>query len=591
MPRNILVFDTETEHSDSGGIEYHRAKMAWSVFASLDSDCNVTSETWTFFTQRWKLCEYIENMAQWKGELLLCGNNIYFDLQACLFFQYFTEKKWTMTFCYDKGTTYILVIAKCKTVIRIISLTNFLEASVKALGEMIHYQKIEIDLATADDDLTSIYCFRDTEITLEAFLNYIRFLHTNDLGKFSLSRASQSMQAFRHRFMTHKLFHHYDPLVMPLEESAYFGGRTEMFYIGKCYGGPFIDLDINSMYPYIMRTFPMPTKCIDYQTSLIPSDLTDLAKNYGLIADVTIDTDEPIYPYRLSPKMLFPTGRFRTTLCTQSLVIALKRGHVRHVHSASIYEMSAPFVSYVDFFYALRNDAKKRGDDITQRMAKLFMNSLYGKFAQKRPIVKSDIEISFDGYIRETILDIDTGQYETVTKMLNREVITYGDEVMKKSILAIPAHVTDYGRCMLYEIIESLGREKVLYCDTDSIKIRRSDLAFVTHPISDSALGHLKIESSYNKLTLFGLKDYETDKTTKLKGVPKRAIHNKDGSYSYKQFLRQSSHLRVGNQTTYMIRDVVKRLRRVYTKGKVNRDGTISPWVFPVDIEAASKLR
>jgi DNA polymerase type B, organellar and viral len=583
FPRDIIAFDTETNYTQSLGLQLHVMRLAWACYVHLDLRGEIERESWRYFTKRAELCEWLRDMAVFRKKIFLVGTNVFFDLQASGFFKYFTLWGWSLDFVYEKGHTYILKIKTNGAQITAVSTTNYLDASVKSLGAMIGMAKLEVDFASTSEDDLCIYCQRDCEITLEAFLRYLRFVISQRMGRFALTRASQSMAAFRHRFMAIKIYRHSDQTILDLEERAYFGGRTEAFQLGDIQGGPFMDLDINSMYPYVMKTRKMPIKAKDYFSKLSKVDLIDMLKGYGVIAHVTLSTLSPIYPLRSGLKILFPVGTFDTYLCTESLKIACERGHISRVHAAAVYEMGDPFVDYIDHFYAMRQAAKLHGDKVMDSFAKLFMNSLYGKFAQKTAIELENITYPCDEYSKLDIFDPLTMQMVTIVQLLNRRIVTRGSQTSASSVVAIPAHVTDYGRCLLWSIIESTGEGTVLYCDTDSVKIRQKDLWRVGYPIDQTRIGRLKVEGSYDTLSIYGAKDYQSEKLCRLKGVPSKAEKLSAFDYRYQSFARQSTHLRLGNQESYIIRDVRKHLSRQYTKGSVTACGLVLPWCLPKD--------
>ncbi len=591
IPSYVLTFDTETEYVTVENEQRHKMKIGWSVLAHIGRDGEPTHETWRYWRKRYPLCEYVSNMAELTGELTIIGNNVFFDLQVCGFFSYLPEMGWKMDFFYENGMSYILCISKGKAKIKAISLTNYFEASVKSLGEMIGKPKLTVDFGSDDENALSIYCFRDTEITYESFLEYLKYIIHNDLGSFSLTRASQAMKAFRHRFMTDKIMYHTDAQLNLIEQDAYFGGRTECFRIGKVVGGPFVDLDVNSLYPYIMREKPVPVKPVDYYEIVPLEYLPELLGSYGMIARVKVRTDEPCYPYREGMKVLFPIGTFETTLCTESIAYAHRMGHLLEVTQAITYEMGKPFVQYVDYFYKTRLEAKRNGSKVYDRMAKLFMNSLYGKFAARKDIVIETKPCEVTDYMREEIFDSVTGENQIISKLFGTLVVTQGKEVIEGSIISIPAHITEYARNYLWEIIKRIGRDKVFYCDTDSVKIEEHDMPRIQNLIDNSILGMLKIESRYNNLTIHGPKDYETDDVRRLKGVPRNAEKTGDATWKYSQFSRQITHLREKNSTYFSVRTVSKELKRIYTKGKVTEGGRVEPFNLPSEISLMRSTR
>ena len=253
MPSRIVFLDTETEQDQIGDEERHRMDMAWTCSYEKPHKGRAATEVWEFWTKQYPMWKYIEGLARKKTQLYIMAHNIFFDLQVSGFFRYFTRQGWVLEFIFDKGLTYILTIRKDKKTIKLVSTTNYFDTSLKKLGEMIGLPKLDIDFGQATDAERKIYCRRDVEILKVAMLQYIAFLEEHDLGRFSPTRAAQAFAAYRHRFMDAKINIHSDPEIIALEQKAYIGGRCECFSLGIQKGGPFISLDINSMYPYVMK--------------------------------------------------------------------------------------------------------------------------------------------------------------------------------------------------------------------------------------------------------------------------------------------------------------------------------------------------
>ncbi|GAH34772.1 unnamed protein product [marine sediment metagenome] len=146
--------------------------------------------------------------------------------------------------------------------------------------------------------------------------------------------------------------------------------------------------------------------------------------------------------------------------------------------------------------------------------------------------------------------------------------------------MSIPAHITEYGRIMLWDIVETVGIENVIYCDTDSIIIPKSKVGKIVNMVNASELGMLKTEYETEKLRIHGCKDYQTDQFTKIKGVPKSADQITENTFRYNQFLGQSSHLRLEEWNHFIIRETVKTNKRIYDKGNVSASGKVTPFVL-----------
>lgn len=586
LPRTILALDTETTPTVEAEGTAQRFRLGWSAKCILSPRGRVTDEEWRHWDHPVPLLEYLEDCAPRDGTLWVFANNVYFDLQALGFFRDFTSRGWTLDFVYDSQSSYMLIIRRDRYTIKALSVSNYLPASTRELGELLGERKLDVDFSDVSDDELLIYCFRDTEIALDAMVKYIELVRSRDLGSFRLSRAAQSYAAFRHRYMRTRLFIHADSDVRELEELAYTGGRVEAYRVGEVSGGPFACYDVNSMYPFIMRNYRLPVKCVDYHAELSPADAAAVLAEYSMIAEVELETDEPLYAYRCQGRLIFPVGRFTAYLCTEGLRQALLRGHARRIVRAAFYTDAVIFREYIDAFYKMRCDAREKGDAVMDRMAKLLMNSLYGKLAQRRPVVVKDGPCKADDYYRLEAIDYETNENIITTRLFHREIVTIGEELAPSSIVSIPAHITEYGRMLLFDIQEKIGRDRVLYCDTDSVFVSDVVPGKLGYPVERSTLGALSKKWTSSSLTIHGAKDYETDADVVVKGIPEDAELVAPRTWTFTYWPGQRSHMQRRIDDRYVQRTITKTLNRPYGKGRVKDDGSVSPWKMPDFLES-----
>jgi len=577
-PSHLFFLDTETRPVPEGKYTRHVFKLAWAREVRLSKEGSRQVDKWTRYTDSLEVLRAIEAATREKTALTVYGHNLWFDLQVCGFFHQFPRWGWKLDFVYDEGLTYLLNVRNGGRSIRCVSTTNYFDFSLSVLGKEIGLPKLEVDFERTSDADLDPYCRRDTEITSESVFKYMAFLREHEAGRFAYTKASQAFNAYRHRFMGEKIHIHAAEEVKALERSSYFGGRTECFSLGKQKGGPFVFLDINSMYPSVMKAHTFPNKLLEWYASASPALLKRWIGRAALVASVTVETDSPAYPVRMHNKTVFPVGRFDTVLCTAGLERAWQRGELRGVKSLAVYNRAPLFRSYVDYWYPLKARYKEEENAVYTRMVKLFLNSLYGKFGERRHEEERIEDWGSPDPWRMECFSRETGERWTETHLFNVTVIQ-GDLIEgPRSFVAVAAHVTEYARLLLWEIIERTGRERVLYCDTDSIVLREAALQLVGHPMDGSKLGYLSVDRTCESLTLHGCKDYEADALVKLKGVPAKAVRQQDGSYHYDQFLRSVSHLRLKASAGVLVEPRVKRLTRTYDKGVVGRGGIVRPF-------------
>ena len=580
LPHRVIYFDTETKTKVEGSVTKHRMQLAWTCLTEYDNSGIITSEKWLLWSNSEEFCKYIQRETRSNKTVYLFAHNIFFDLQVSDFYYWFTIWGWKLKFYYEKGLVYILSIQKDKNKLLCLSSTNYFDTSLKKIGEFVDLPKLDIDFQNSSKDELIIYCKRDVEIVKKVMEYFYEFIRTNNLGRFCFTRASQSFTAFRHKFMNEKIYLHDSEGIRALERQAYYGGRVECFELGHIKSGPFVTLDINSQYPYVMINNEYPVKLISIRKNVDLSFARDILKTFCAVSEVIVNTDLPIYPIRQNGKLIFPIGTFKTYLCTRGLKCALERNHIESIITMAVYQKASIFDSYVAFFYALKDKYKQEDNDILTRMSKLFLNSLYGKFGQKKTLTEMIEDCTFNGYYRIDTIDLVTGEKEIEYKMFNKRVIEYGEEDGKQSFPAIASHITEDARLLLWQIIESTGIEHVLYCDTDSIKIRKKHLVNVEYPIDSYKLGALKIESENEDLEIIAPKCYITENERVLKGVPKVAVETHKDTFQYTTFLKQASHMKKRITRYFITKQTIKTLNRNYDKGIVHPDGRVTPFQF-----------
>jgi hypothetical protein len=577
-PERMIYFDTESTWTDAGPEQIHRLRMAWACYVRRRTDREKNTEIWRFFDTPVRLWKWFESLAEEERPIWVFSHNIYFDLQLSGFFRWFSEWGWELDFIYSSQLTYILVVKKGKKTFRFISSTNYFDFSLEKLGELVGLPKLEVDFSSASDPALSYYCHRDVEILKAAMEQYFSFLQTHDAGRFGMTKAAQSFNCYRHRFMKTKILAHSHADLVDLESQAYLGGRTEVFFLGEVPGGPFATYDVNSMYPFVMKRNFFPAEFVVNQENFPVKRLGKALEKYCCVAECLVETDRPVFAVRSGPKVIYPVGRFRCFLCTGGLELALKRGYLRSIIEISMYRAEDLFSSYVDYWYPLKACYREEGNAVYHELVKKFLNSLYGKFAQMRPIQEQSVSYEGEKYMKITSTHEVTGEKTVEYKLMNTWIRQTGKEIGSNALMAISAHITEYARLTLWSIMEGVGLKRVLYCDTDSIKLRSSDSSWLRYPVDKERLGALKLEGESKRLFIWGPKSYMTENKTTLKGVPRKAVKNERGNYEYVSFPKQDTHLRRGIIEGFHARKVEKVQRMAYDKGVVNPDGTISPF-------------
>jgi hypothetical protein len=580
IPKVMLFTDTETAAETVDFAEIHKFTLGWVFTWESRDEAAAENTVKRFFNDPLKYCRYFEDMARKHKSIVIYGHNIFFDLQCAGFFKYFTDAGWSLDWIYDKGLTYILRIVKDSLKIMALSTTNYFDCSLAELGVMIGVEKQEIEFSKASRRQLKKYCYRDTEVVMHGVWYFLQFIKDNDLGKLALTKSSQSLISYRTRFLDKKICLHGEDASFDLERKAYMGGRTEAFCIGHISGEDFLTLDVNSMYPFVMQKYRYPSKLLCTIEGEKMIRYTEMLGGYGMIAEVDLDTPEPAFAVRYNKKPIFPTGQFRAFLCTQGLRYAVKQGYVKDFIRASIYETEDLFTGYVRYFVALRESYRKAGNTVMVKLCKYMLNCLYGKWGEREILTDTADNHTGIDYLRREIWDGVYGGWWTETYLMNKIVMQHGGGEGFHSFPAIAAHITENARLELWDIIKTIGKDIVLYCDTDSVIIHASDIKKVRTKLDDSEPGALKIQQRFAGLQIDGAKNYRTDEKRHIKGIPESAVETAPGVFRYDSFQRQAACMTDGQITGVKISPVTRRLNHRYDKGQINDDGTVKPYHF-----------
>lgn len=297
----------------------------------------------------------------------------------------------------------------------------------------------------------------------------------------------------------------------------YYGGRVECFQKGII-EGEFEVHDINSAYPYAMQ-FEHPIGD-EYKFS------RKLPDNLELCFIDLVAESRGIFPFRCpeTKRLIFPADgelrRFKVTSWELKKALELFPDFkIDKVYECFQFQNSINFKDYVAHFYK-EKALHKNGDAAKYLLAKLYMNSLYGKFGQS-PLDHRNYALinpaHIEGYINEGfafegILGVNALMSEPISKNRRRFFN-----------VATAASVTGFVRAFLFEHIHN--SENPIYCDTDSLAARKFNGEL------GKELGQWDFEGKFDAGAIGGKKLY----AFKYKGQEKYKISSKGAKLNEKQ--------------------------------------------------------
>ena len=263
--------------------------------------------------------------------------------------------------------------------------------------------------------------------------------------------------------------HKFDTIFRPY----YFGGRTEVFQAGKFHN---INVfDIKSAYPYAMIQSHATGKDYVCDDSLERYDDPPIARAFIQLTCFSAGA----FPVSDGVGLRFPHALREYFVTGWEYLAAKKHNLIRgeRVHKITMFNKKISFENYVTHWF----NHKENATDKAQRIiGKIMLKSLYGKLAQN-PVkykdyrIKSGGSFSLDDHLEGRQLDAVYGYTEIHARnVLHRLQEKHGDAWENFPIhynVATGASITGFCRAQLLDAIHTVGSQRVIYCDTDSMMI------------------------------------------------------------------------------------------------------------------------
>lgn len=389
----------------------------------------------------------------------------------------------------------------------------FNEAKLKAPPWLGKRQWIELD--QTERDWLSTYCAADARVTRK-FMEWFSQEIVSLGGEMRMTAASTALDLFRRKYLREANIVIPQPSWECMVESrlSYYGGRTEDFVKGTI--ETVYDYDVTSMYPgamvEIQYPYPSPEKFIK---RLSPPETCLEYEGFAKVRIRVPYMHIPPLPFRQGPKLLFPFGTLVGVWTHLELRYALTLGCEIEDIEWSYFNPRTfnPFTDYVNDIFAKRMTYYK-AKMATEEVTKLFLNGLYGKFAQnfltEEEAERLGVQIKKSGGTFKRIEDASDDEIE-FTSINHPEYLAKGYAINKaipklKAFMnpILSSYTTARARVKLHQLITQAIQEssEVLYVDTDSL--------YVTKPLSfavpDKQLGKLQQGKQYKEMLIVGPK-------------------------------------------------------------------------------------
>lgn len=313
-------------------------------------------------------------------------------------------------------------------------------------------------------------------------------------------------------------------------QEAFYGGRTEVFQLyahGDRNNSEIQYYDVTSLYPSVYAHHPLP---IGRPTHVIGNDIdfkrfdpTSSNRYFGFarIFIVPKKTDLiGLLPQRdkETGRLFFPVIPMEGCWGTEEIYLAMQNGYeIKEIYEVYYWEpdqySDQHLRGYVGYFLRMKQEAegwkklgatsetpdeeekqrivhqlyiqngnlgKIRADKVSKnavkrQLAKLYLNALWGKFAQKSSKTQHTTVYGTQQFLdvwHDKRIDQSSCQFREISPGVYKASYNLKEEFInpvRHGNVFIAAKVTETARCVLHKQMLKIGPEKIIYCDTDSI--------------------------------------------------------------------------------------------------------------------------
>jgi hypothetical protein len=563
-PSHVLFADVESKLSDIGNGRTLFTPFLWTMIYHHYrwSDRKDTEIEYTGYVigEFWDIVEY---HTYDKTKTYLTTHHLEVDFMPLKGFVELNNRGWILDKLIAHNRVLIMTWKKDKRTLVIMNNGNIFPSSIADWGDTLAIPKLKMPKESDSLDDWYVYCMRDTRIMVEMWNTLFRFMDEHDLGNFKYTLASLALSAYKHRFQVKEIAIHDDVQVILLERLAYHGGRFQALKIGKWTNSQFYLLDINSMYAYIQSSCELPYELRGYKEVCDLRELEYRLNKYCVIAECDVDIPESFLPVKVEDKQYYPTGLHTVFLSSPEIRYCLDHNYIKAVRRIAWYYKDYVLKQYADYFTELKIKYTVDGNKPMRAITKLYPNALYGKFAQH-------------GYKDKIIGDCNPDEFKFIEAMdyTTKERYTiayYGGKIHETEVtlggyntfVALSAHITAYGRIMLFNLIKKAGWNNVYHVATDSLVVNNEGYTNLMDEINETVIGKLKLEKKFSDYTLKDVNDVIIDGVDKIKGIGNKAERIAEDTYAITAWPRITTLIKQGNLDHYYTRRVVKVLKRI----------------------------
>ena len=588
-PRRIICFDTEARIHEYKTFERQSFRLAAASYdRMLPGSLDVTDSEQMVFMEPAHLWEWITSKTKPKTRTVCFAHNLAYDLRISdglrllpgfgFKLEFITLDSNRCVARFKRGTATLLL---CDT-------ASWLPASLERIADRAGIKKVPLPKQSDPETDWTKRCAVDVDITRAAILRILTWLERNNLGNFRLTGPAMAMGAYRHRFLPRcGLLVHKDEDALAAERTAAWAGRCEVWRHGEV-AGPLYEWDFRLAYLTVARTASVPVRLRGVTEHMSVPNLRRLSKHRAILCECEISTDVPIVPAKLNGGVGWPIGNFKTTLWDHELLRAADAGAIVSIRRAYVYMRYPALAEWASWLSDCLAPDGLAVDSLERLMLKDWARSLIGRFGARWPIWSKVAKLPESDLRLIPYIDHESGDTGAYLQNGHDWLEKTGMVDAPDAMPAIMGYIMSLSRMRLWDVMQSVGLENVVYCDTDSVVMTEEGHRKLVDIFPNTRPEDL-IHKAEHKAGLFlGPRQVRLGTELRVAGLPKNALQRGPRSFEAVVWEGLAEGIRLGHPN-----EVRVYRRAVQVRGKDRRrrhlaDGLTAPFVLTEPVESLS---
>lgn len=612
-PPAVMYLDTEAEPIPGSDPEV----LKFRLWAATVEDRKPRKSGQQLAADGWGVT--VEGMADWinqqtKGRptLWIFAHNLSFDLAVTRLPLLLIARGWTITDMAIGGRSPWMRFVHGSKHLTVVDSGSWLPMPLADIGDAIGIGKPPLPPTGSTDADWLERCAADVAILRQAMNDLMGWWDREQLGRWTITGGSCGWNAYRHVPTMQRVVIDPDSALVQADRMGVHGGRRGVWRVGQIRVGELLELDFEAAYPTVAASLPLPVRRGHHVDSLALDDFRIVGDRWGFLGEVTIATETPRYPVRVGGATFYPVGTFKAHLAGPDVTDAARAGTLLAVHSGWVHQLGHNMLPWARWCLSVQSGALADTPAAARLAAKNWGRAVIGKWAARSfekielgpsPVADWGYEDGWDhaSQTRGGMVDIGGRRWWVAASATP-------DNAYPGILAWVEAHV----RVRLSHVIDTLGPDTVVQCDTDGLIVHADGLAAWVkgqHPGAEKALSRdelisyavaelnkqcdplrLRVKRRYDEALVLGPQHVDAGGKRRFAGLPAHATRNDEGKYVAKIWPKLQWQMSKGDTRGYVRPEVTSLVVGPFANGWVTTTGRVVPVRCIIDRDGQTQI-